>query len=69
MGKLKVKPKNGIEEISIQERRIYEHLKIGASNQEIAENFNISLSTVKTHVSKIFKKMNVKSRKELMNRK
>jgi DNA-binding CsgD family transcriptional regulator len=68
LGKLKIKPKNRIKELSVQERRIYAYLKKGASNQEIAENFNISLSTVKTHMSKIFKKMNVKSRKELMNK-
>jgi DNA-binding CsgD family transcriptional regulator len=69
IGKLKIKTKKGIEELSVQERKVYELLKTGASNQEIAENFNIGLSTVKTHVSKILNKLNVKSRKELMNRK
>lgn len=67
LGKIKIKTKKGIETLSVQERKIYDLLKSGASNQEIAENFNIGISTVKTHVSKILNKMNVKSRKELMN--
>lgn len=67
LGKTKVKTNKGIEKLSVQERKIYDLLKSGASNQEIAENFNIGLSTVKTHVSKILNKMNVKSRKELMS--
>lgn len=69
LGKLKMNTTKGIEELSVQERKVYELLKTGASNQEIAINFNIGLSTVKTHVSKILNKTNVKSRKELMNRK
>jgi DNA-binding NarL/FixJ family response regulator len=41
-------------------------LKKGASNKEISEEFNIGISTVKSHVSSILSKMNAKSRKELM---
>lgn len=37
----------------------------GRSNDEIAERLFISLSTVKTHVSRIFRKTGVKSRSEL----
>ena len=53
--------------LSVQERKILTFLKNGATNQEISEEFNIGISTVKSHVSNIFKKLNVKSRKDLMN--
>lgn len=53
--------------LSVQERKILAFLKNGATNQEISEEFNIGISTVKSHVSNIFKKLNVKSRKDLMN--
>ncbi len=38
------------------------------SNAEIAEALNISLRTVKNHVSAVFRKLPVKSRKELFGR-
>jgi len=37
----------------------------GKSNQQIADTLNISVTTVKTHLGKIFKKSDVKSRFEL----
>jgi DNA-binding CsgD family transcriptional regulator len=52
--------------LSVQERKILELLKQGASNQEIADAFSIEVSTVKSHVSSILSKMNVKSRKDLL---
>ena len=53
--------------LSIQERRIYSLLVEGKSNKEISEEFNIGVSTVKSHVSSIFNKLNVKSRKEIVD--
>lgn len=55
------------EKLSIQERKIYDLLLEGATNQEISNHFNISLSTVKSHVSSIYSKLKVKSRKEIIN--
>jgi DNA-binding CsgD family transcriptional regulator len=52
--------------LSVQERKILELLRLGASNQEIADKFSIEVSTVKSHVSSILSKMKVKSRKELL---
>ncbi|PID68485.1 MAG: hypothetical protein CR989_05120 [Flavobacteriales bacterium] len=52
-------------ELTVQEKRIYDLLKKGCSNKEIASEFNISVSTVKTHVNNIFKKKKVSSRNEL----
>lgn len=56
-----------IKKLSVQERKIFDLLKKGATNKEISEEFNIGISTVKTHVSSILNKMNFKSRKEIMD--
>ncbi|MBN2615971.1 MAG: hypothetical protein JXR71_09790 [Bacteroidales bacterium] len=53
--------------LSVQERRIFELLQKGATNQEISDQCNIELSTVKSHVSSIFSKLNIRSRKEVMD--
>lgn len=49
-----------------QEQKIYNFIKQGFSNKEIASELNISLSTVKTHINNLYKKMNVSSRKDLV---
>lgn len=67
IGKDNVFKNNQIKKLSVQERKILALLKKGASNKEISDEFNIGLSTVKSHVSSILKKLNVKSRKKLMN--
>jgi DNA-binding CsgD family transcriptional regulator len=55
--------------LSVQERRIFELIKQGATNQDISNEVHIELSTVKTHVSNIFSKLKINSRKEIMNMK
>lgn len=67
MGKFGLKKNRRIRKLSVQERKIFLLLKQGASNQEISEQHNIGISTVKSHVSNIFTKLNVKSRREIMN--
>ena len=66
-GKWTKKKQVGIKKLSVQERKVLELLKKGATNQEIAENCHIQITTVKSHVSSIFVKLNIKSRKEVMN--
>jgi DNA-binding CsgD family transcriptional regulator len=61
--------KRRLRTLSVQERKILELLQKGASNQEISDEYNIELSTVKSHVSSIFSKLNFKSRKDAMNMK
>lgn len=56
-----------LNDLSVQERKILVLLKQGSSNQNISDQFNISISTVKSHVSSIYSKLGVKSKKELMN--
>lgn len=58
---------NSLQSLSIQERKIFEEIKKGKSNKEISETFNIGVSTVKTHVSNIYAKLNIKSRKEALD--
>ena len=52
--------------LSIQERKVLELLKAGKSNKEISAELNIGVSTVKTHVYKIYNKLGVRSRKEIL---
>ncbi len=55
------------ESLTIQESKIYKLIKMKYSNKEIATELNISVSTVKTHVNNIYKKLGISSRKELLN--
>jgi DNA-binding CsgD family transcriptional regulator len=52
--------------LSVQEKKVYRLLQEGKTNKEISMEYSIGLSTVKTHVSSVLSKMQVKSRKELM---
>ncbi len=55
------------ESLTLQESKIYKLIKMKYSNKEIASELNISVSTVKTHVNNIYKKLGISSRKELLN--
>jgi DNA-binding NarL/FixJ family response regulator len=48
--------------LSCRERIILQEVASGASNQEIADNLQISIHTVKTHLYKIYRKINVPNR-------
>ena len=60
-------PKNPLSDLTIQERKVFMLLREGKTNKEVAEECNVSLSTVKSHVSNIFSKLAIGSRKEIMN--
>lgn len=66
LGNLRDTKNNRIKSLSVQERKIFYLLKKGATNKDISDEFNIGMSTVKSHVSSILKKLKVKSRKEIM---
>jgi DNA-binding CsgD family transcriptional regulator len=51
--------------LSIQEDKVYNLILEGSTNKEIAQTLFISLSTVKTHINNIYKKMGVSNRQEL----
>ena len=54
--------------ISKREYEILEAVSIGLSNREIAEKLFVSESTVKTHVSNLFIKLNAKRRTQAIQR-
>ena len=54
--------------LSRREKEIVNLISQGKSDKEIAEELNISFQTVQTHNKNIFKKMDVHSRIELINK-
>jgi len=50
-------PHNDLERLTLRERQILRLLGEGASNKEIASALNISVSTIKAHLTKIFRKL------------
>ncbi len=54
------------EQLSKQEEKIKNLILQGKSNKEIAGDLFISISTVKTHTSNIYSKLNVSNRKDLV---
>lgn len=65
--KLKQRNPDPIKNLTVQERKVFALLKEGKSNKEISETYNIGVNTVKSHVNRIYSKLNVKTRKEIMN--
>ena len=57
-----------IEPLSEREQEVLELIAKGLSNQEIAVGLHISLSTVKTHASQIYGKLNVHNRTQAVAR-
>ncbi len=56
---------NAKEQLTKQEQNILNLLLEDKANKEIAEVLFVSLSTVKSHVNNIYKKLNVQSREEI----
>jgi two-component system, NarL family, response regulator LiaR len=54
--------------LTAREYEVLQLLTQGHSNTEIAENLFLSLSTIKTHVSNLFVKMDVKSRTQAIEK-
>lgn len=55
--------------LSKQEKAIKNLIISGKSNKEIANELFISLSTVKTHITNIYSKLNISSRQDLLLKK
>lgn len=51
--------------LTIKEREILQMIDQGLSNKEIADTLHIELSTTKSHVSRIYQKLNISNRKEV----
>ncbi|GLR19655.1 hypothetical protein GCM10007940_42710 [Portibacter lacus] len=61
-----IRPKNKLNQLSIQERKVAELINKGLTNKMIAQELNVEVSTVKSHVYKIFNKLDIRSRNELI---
>jgi DNA-binding NarL/FixJ family response regulator len=55
-------------DISPREYEVLQLMALGQSNQEIADNLYISLSTVKTHTTNIYAKLDVKRRTQAVQK-
>ncbi len=55
-----------LDALSAKEMEVFRLMAEGKSNKEIAQALFIEPSTVKSHVNKIFQKLGVKSRKEIL---
>jgi DNA-binding CsgD family transcriptional regulator len=53
---------NSQQSVSLREKEILRLVAVGKSNKQIAEEFEISLHTVKTHIYNIYKKIDVPNR-------
>ena len=56
------------DKLTLKEREILGLIKEGKSNKEIASQLFIGISTVKTHINKIYSKLEVRSRKEVVSK-
>jgi DNA-binding CsgD family transcriptional regulator len=54
-------------DLTLRERRISEMVAGGASNSDIAEQLFISLATVEYHLTKVYRKLGIRSRTQLAN--
>ena len=55
------------ESLSKQEKKVLELILENKSNKEIASDMFVSLSTVKSHINNLYKKLNVNSREDVKN--
>ncbi|MRI00569.1 helix-turn-helix transcriptional regulator [Kriegella sp. EG-1] len=58
---------NALDKLTSQEQKIVDEILNDKTNKEIAAALFISLSTVKTHINNLYKKLNVSSREEIKN--
>lgn len=63
---LQRRKKSKLPNLSPQEQKVVEAIRKGKTNKEIASELFISLSTVKTHINSIYKKLGVSSRSDLL---
>ena len=56
----------GLELLSARERQVVQYLAAGMSNQEIADSLGLSRHTIKNYLFRIFDKLGVSSRTELL---
>jgi DNA-binding NarL/FixJ family response regulator len=55
-------PPKGVDELTARELDIFRLIAAGLSNREIAQELFVSETTVKTHVTHLFQKLDVRDR-------
>ena len=63
----RIQSQNPFDSLSPQERKVLNAILDGKSNKEIAADFFISLSTVKSHINSVYKKLDMSSREEILS--
>ncbi len=56
-----------INQLSLQEKRVLDLLKEGKTNKEISNELHIEVSTVKSHLNKIYSRLGISGRKDILN--
>jgi DNA-binding NarL/FixJ family response regulator len=56
---------SGPEVLTPREAEVLEHLRTGTSNAQIARELQVGIETVHTHARSVFRKVGVRSRREL----
>jgi DNA-binding CsgD family transcriptional regulator len=59
------KKTNLLNELSSRQKEVFDLIMSGKSNKEIMDTLSIELSTLKTHINKIYKILDIDSRKAL----
>ena len=57
-----------VEGLTERQREVYDLIISGKTNKEIMAKLFIEQSTLKTHINQIYKKLNIKSRRELKSK-
>jgi len=57
-----------LSELTSRQNEVYELIVAGKSNKEIMAELYIEQSTLKSHINQIYKKLNIKSRRELKSK-
>jgi DNA-binding CsgD family transcriptional regulator len=57
-----------IDELTERQRSVYDLIVSGKTNKEIMSELFIEKSTLKTHINQIYRKLNIKSRRELKSK-
>jgi DNA-binding CsgD family transcriptional regulator len=56
---------NQLDDLSARQKEVFDLILKGKSNKEIMDELSIELSTLKTHINKIYKILDIDSRKQL----
>lgn len=58
---------HALDKLTASERKVLDMIAAGLSNREIAARMGVSLSTVKTHINNMYRKLNVSNRKLIVH--